>query len=195
MNRCASALALFALILLGCREPRLAYEIPADLKARGVASYCLDPRDHLAVVLEGKRLLDPEPFRGIASAILQAKGYRLVPPEQAAAWLEVRVFTSAAGSERGHGTGGPPAGGEPRGAGAGGRAGGRGSRKGGGAARAEGSGPRGEGGTTIVVRLLHPADSALLWQGQVVVRPRQPRGPGIEAELAELLAPLPDRRR
>jgi hypothetical protein len=197
MNKTIIGIALSVLSVVGCKQPRLSYDVRADLRAPGLDALSLDPRKDLAVVLEGQQRLEPGPVRELVLKNLQAKGFRLVPQGEAAVWLEVLVLAPGPG----HAGGGPLAkGGEAPGGGReghGGRGGGGSRKTHGDGGQAAGSAPRGSSGLTIVVRLLRQGDAELLWHGQIEVKIRKAKdsdtAPNLEQEVAELLAPLPDR--
>jgi hypothetical protein len=203
MHKSAIRLALSLLVLSGCKEPRLSYDVRADLKAPGLEAVCLDPRTDLAVVLEGKRILNPGPVKELVMQALLDKGFRVVPPGQAAVWVNVLFLTGASGRDRGaqSAKGGGPAMGDRGSRGGMGGSGGSGSRRSrneaGTPATGESSGAHGGGDLTVLVRLLHPGDAELLWLGQLVVQPRKSSGSAtarsLEQEVADLLAPLPKR--
>jgi hypothetical protein len=114
----AAGLMLLGMLALGCAKgPSFSYDMPPDAALGRYRTVALDPRRDVLAPALGKRPVDPRAFQGLVKAALEAKGYRVVPPDAAELWVEVFVLA--------------PEPGEGRAAGAGaGRKGGRGKRGG-----------------------------------------------------------------
>jgi hypothetical protein len=186
------------LLALGCAKgPRFSYDVPPGVALERYHTVALDPRRDIMVPATGKRSVDPREFKGLVTAALEAKGFRVVPPEEADLWVDVFVLAPGQGEGRAGVEGA-------------GRKGGRGKR---GALGESGSGVRGGGSTppgghgpsgelplgsqelSVVVELLERKDVRMVWLG-VLELPRPKKGAdqvsafSREQNVQRLLSPL-----
>ena len=92
-----AAFLLGGLVLLGglqmacTQRPTFTYQRTPGVAFEDLRRFALDPRRDLAWILEGQRTVPAPDYRAAAIRELQAKGFRLVEPDQADLWLEVIV--------------------------------------------------------------------------------------------------------
>jgi len=197
-------LALGAGLLLACaRGPVFAYERAPGVALEDLRALALDPRQDMVWSIEGQRIVPAPDYRAAVIRELEARGFRLVAPDQAQVWLEVLVGVperSGGGEAK---EGGGRGGHEKRGGGPGGGMGGSGRGQGGGpkpGGRAEPSYQALTGGeATVVVKLLARTDQRTLWSGSgSFPTPDRQAPPGFqdspEGRVHQLLAPYPGDR-
>ena len=201
-----AAILLGGLLLLGglqtaCTQgPTFAYERAPGVELEHLRRIALDPRRDLAWIIEGQRTVPAPDYRAAAIRELQAKGFRLLEPEQADLWLEVIVAVPERSREGGPGGGSGKKGHDKRSGGPGGGKGGEGRGPEG--ARAAGNRPEPgygaspSGEATVIVKLLARTDQRTLWSGSGLFPAADkgaPEGPRDTAEgrIRQLLAPCP----
>ena len=90
-----AALLLIGLGALGCSRPQFTYDVPSGIIPQKFKTIAIDPRTDRIFLIEGKRQLrDPE-IQSLVRAGLQAKGYRLVAPDQADLWVNALLLISS----------------------------------------------------------------------------------------------------
>lgn len=109
MNRnVLSASLLIGMGALGCSQPQFTYYVPPGISVQKFETIAIDPRTDYAFIIEGKRQIKDPEVQNLVLAELQAKGYRLAPPDQADLWVNavllIKAFQSNAGSSGGHGS-------------------------------------------------------------------------------------------
>jgi hypothetical protein len=174
-----------------------------------------DPRKDLIYLLEGKRAAEPGPMRDAAMQELEAKGYRILPREdadQAELWVDVIAFVDERNGTMGGGPGGPGGGGMGRGGGmrpGGGAGGGRGDHGGSSGARS-GAAPEGPSaapgmsgkpaaagpGVLLVVQLVDPKTGQRVWYGRMDLDAAlktlgRDKPQTFQEQIRRFLAPLP----
>ena len=208
-RRTRAALALGGLLLLGglqmaCTQgPTFAYERTPEVEFENLRRFALDPRRDLVRIIEGQRTVPAPDYGAAAVRELQAKGFRLVEPEQADLWLDVIVAVPERSREGAPGDSGGKKGHGKRGGGSGGGMGGEGR----GPEGARGAGSRPEAGygaspggeTTVIVKLLARTDQRTLWSGSGLFPAAgkgTPKGfqDTAEGRVQQLLAPCPGGR-
>lgn len=190
--------AFFLLVGLGCGRPQFTYDVPVGAPGRQYETVALDPRSDYIFILEGRRQLrDPE-VQGLVLSELQAKGFRLVPPEQADLWVNALLLIQDSRLD-----GGPSANyGSSHGGGFGqGRGGGHGTHSS--AAEAEGghgsgASHSGGGGLAVLTELVARSSLERVWFGigDVVPSPGDTGhhgNPPLPGTVKRLLEPLPAR--
>ncbi len=197
-----AAFLLGGLVLLGglqmacTQRPTFTYQRTPGVAFEDLRRFALDPRRDLAWILEGQRTVPAPDYRAAAIRELQAKGFRLVEPDQADLWLEVIVAVPERSREGAPGDSGGKKGHGKRGGGMGGE--GRGPEG------ARGAGNRSEPGfqaspggeATVIVKLLARSDQRALWSGSGLFPAADkgaPKGPQDTAEgrIQQLLTPCP----
>jgi hypothetical protein len=93
----ASSLGLFLSLCalgLGCsKQPTLSYSARPNTPIERFRDVALDPREDLIIAVEGMRPVGGTEIKAQVIAELQAKGYRVVPSDQAELWVDVWTLT------------------------------------------------------------------------------------------------------
>lgn len=165
-----SASLLIGMGVLGCSQPRFTYYVPPGISMQKFETIAIDPRTDYAFIIEGQRQLrDPE-VQSLVLAELQAKGYRLAPPDQADLWVNavllIRAHQPSAGYSGGHGSHGGGAGSGHGGMGHGGHSSGLDVGSLGG-----GSGHSGRSHVTVLVQLVTRPSLDRVWFGTGIIAP------------------------
>lgn len=96
MNRnLLGALLLIGLGVIGCSKPLFIYDVPPGTSALKFETVALDPRTDRIFLIEGKRQLRDLEVQSLVLAELQAKGYRLVAPDQADLWVNALLLINS----------------------------------------------------------------------------------------------------
>jgi len=155
---------------LGCSKPQFTYYVPPGTSVQKFETIAIDPRTDYAFIIEGKRQLRDLEVQGLVLAELQAKGYRLAPPDQADLWVNVvlliKAFQSNAGYSGGHGSHGGGASSGHGGMGHGGHSSGLDA-----SSHGDGSSHSGSSDTTVLVQLVTRPSLERIWFGTGVVKP------------------------
>lgn len=161
------AMFLIGIVASGCSKPRFSYDVPLGASVAKFETIALDPRTDYAFIFEGKRQFrDPE-VQDLVLAELQARGYRLAPPDQADLWVNAVLLISAPQSNAGYGSShGGGTGSGHGGMSHGGHASGLDA-----ASHGSGSGHSGHGDTTVLVQLVTRPSLERVWYGTGVVAP------------------------
>lgn len=165
-----SASLLIGLGAIGCSKPQFTYYVPPGTSVQKFETIAIDPRTDYAFIVEGHRQLRDLEVESLVLAELQAKGYRLAPPDQADLWVNavllIRTHQSNAGYSSGHGSHGGGAGSGHGGMGHGGHASGP-------DVSTPGSGSSHSGGsdTTVLVQMVTRPSLERIWFGTGVVKP------------------------
>jgi hypothetical protein len=184
--------ALLVLAATACSGPSFTYSGHPDVDLTRFRDVGLDPRKDIMVMLDGKRAVDIPEARTLVMAQLEAKGYRIVPPDQAQLWLEVFTLHPIATRYK------PP----PSRNNSADQSGAKAGRAAGDQKPVEFNAPLGNLGVTVVVQLVDCATKEVLWSGildQPLPRPEPhkaltPMGEVLAAPLKELMDPLSARR-
>jgi hypothetical protein len=195
----AAGLMILGVLALGCAKgPSFSYDVPPGVALERYHTVALDPRRDIMVPATGKRAVEPREFKGLVTAALEAKGFRVVPAEEAELWVDVFVLTPGQGEGRAAGAGGGHKGGRGKRGGLG--EGGSGTARGGGLPPSGEHGPSGDQPLgsqelSVVVELVERQEGRMVWLG-VLDLPRPEKGAELasaflrEQSVKQLLSPL-----